>query len=172
MSHPTATWPVSGIVTIDPVGPDEPTVPATPLLTGRSMFGRGLIHPFGRDRKGDFANTDGPALIRSSVTQIIGTKASSEFAPGELAWRGGFGSLAHLLKHAQNNPALRDLANLYVIQALNRWEPRIRIKDVRVESISVAPGEENALRINALYDFLDINTGEVVFQDLETCIQI
>ena len=172
MSHPVATWPVALATTIDPVGPD---VPVAPVQLGstfgvQSMFGNGITHPFRRDKKNDFAHSDGPALVSSAVTQILGTKATTPFSPGEVPWRGGFGSWLHLLLHSQNNPALFELANHYVIQAINRWEPRVRVKEVDVSSLSA--DQQNTVIIGVVYDFIDINTGNVVFQDLETRVQI
>ena len=169
MTHPTTTWPLDATITVDPVGPDEPTAVVEAKFTVQSMFGRGVMRPFRRDKKGDFANGDGPELVKAAVMQILGTKATSQFAAGEVPWRGGFGSLLHLLLHAQNNPALFELANHYVVQALSRWEPRIRVTQVSIESSAT---EENKVFIDCVYDFIDINTGNVVFQDLETRIQI
>ena len=91
MTHPVATWPVVTVEVIDPVGPDEPTALTQSQFTVQSMFGNGIIAPFRRDRKGDFANSNGPELVQSAVQQILGTKATSRFATGEVPWRGAFG---------------------------------------------------------------------------------
>lgn len=49
-----------------------------------SAAGFGLIRPFQRDRKADFAAGSGEALVRSAVGQIPGTMASSDFTQGEV----------------------------------------------------------------------------------------
>jgi hypothetical protein len=93
---------------------------------------RGLLRPFRRDRKADFAAGSGEALIRSAVGQILGTMAASEFTPGELPWRTEFGSGLHLLRHQKNDSILQELARIHVVDALKRWEPRIRVTSVQI----------------------------------------
>lgn len=93
---------------------------------------KGLLRPLRRDRKADFAAGSGEALIRSAVGQILGTMAASEFTPGELPWRTEFGSGLHLLRHRKNDVLLQELARIHVVDALKRWEPRIRITSVQI----------------------------------------
>jgi phage baseplate assembly protein W len=93
---------------------------------------RGVLRPFRRDRKADFAAGSGEPLIRSAVGQILGTMAASEFTPGELPWRTEFGSHLHLLRHQKNEVLLQELARVHVVDALKRWEPRIRVTSVQI----------------------------------------
>jgi phage baseplate assembly protein W len=86
----------------------------------------GLLCPFRRHRKADFAAVGGEALVRSAVGQILGTMADSEFTQGELPWRTEFGSLLHLLRRQENDAVLQELARFHVADSLKRWEPACR----------------------------------------------
>jgi hypothetical protein len=55
--------------------------------TGNEFLGFGLLRPFRRDLKADFASDGGERVIRSAVGQILCTMAGSEFTQGELPWR-------------------------------------------------------------------------------------
>lgn len=87
---------------------------------------RGLLLPFRRDRKNDFANGTGLEKIRSNVRQVLGT------IQGEIPWLPSFGSQLHRLRHQNNSPILENLAFAYVIDALRTWEPRARVRSVSV----------------------------------------
>ena len=91
----------------------------------------GLLRPFRRDQKADFAASGAEQVIRSAVGQILGTVGSSDFTQGELPWRTEFGSLLHLLRHQKNDRVLQELARVYVVDALKRWEPRVVVTAVR-----------------------------------------
>ncbi len=103
------------------------TPPIAPTPENPSFLGNGLLRPFRRDEKQDFANGGGVLLVVSAVGQILGTRAASEANQGELQWRPEFGSLVHLLKHRNNNAILRELARTTSMEALDRWEPRANI---------------------------------------------
>ena len=113
---------------------------------------RGLLRPFRRDRKADFAAGSGEALIRAAVGQILGTMAASEFTPGELPWRTEFGSGLHLLRHQRNDALLQEFARIHVVDALKRWEPRIRVTSVQITR--ERDRGENVLAIRLRYDVL------------------
>jgi hypothetical protein len=53
---------------------------------------RGLLIPFRRDEKRDFANGTGDELQRSKARQEALTDGPSPTTQGELPWRTGFGS--------------------------------------------------------------------------------
>jgi phage baseplate assembly protein W len=99
------------------------------------FIGRGLSIPFRRDRQKDFAAASGEALVRSAVAQVLGTVGASDFTQGELPWRTEFGSLLHLLRHQKNDVALREMAKVYVQDALRRWEPRIMVTRLDAERL-------------------------------------
>lgn len=93
---------------------------------------RGIVTPFRRDLKSDFANDTDAEVIRSNVQQILGTRCRNGNTPGELPWFGEFGSLLHLLRHQNVKPVLKYQARAYVVDALSRWEPRVRVVRVQV----------------------------------------
>ena len=51
------------------------------------FLGNGLLRPFRRDQKADFAAAGGEEVIKSAVGQVLGTMGSSDFTQGEVAWR-------------------------------------------------------------------------------------
>ncbi len=94
------------------------------------ILGSGLLRPFRRDGKGDFAHAEGSALLNASVGQVLSTRASSQKSQGEIPWRPDAGSKLHLLKHSNNTTVTRELARAFVLEAIRRWEPRVRLVDV------------------------------------------
>lgn len=167
MTHPSASWPLASVVaTIDAVGVAEPTAIETELFSAEAQFGRGLIHPFRRDKKGDWANETGPKLVVSSVTQILGTRAESDVSEGEILWRPDLGSKLYLLKHEPNSQITRELARVYVIGSLSRWEQRARVTDVTTTS------EDTSLIVAVRFNFVDLQSGAVIFQGLESSITV
>src|ERR1041384_6618108 len=114
------------------------------------FLGFGLVRPFRRDGRADFLAAGGEAVIRSAVGQILGTGGASEGKPGELPWRTDFGSLLHRLRHQRNDSVLQELARVYVVDALKRWEPRIIVTAVTVQREE--HDGENVLAIQIRYD--------------------
>ncbi len=100
-------------------------------MTAPDMIGFGLLRPFQRGAR-DFVAGGGAEAIKSAVGQILGTLGGSEYTQGEIPWRPELGSLLHLLRHQKNDAALQELARVYVTDALQRWEPRVRVIGVKV----------------------------------------
>ena len=75
-------------------------------------------------------------------------------APGERVILPGFGCRINELLFAAGNAATRSLAELYVRQALDRWEPRIQTLAV---SASIAPDDRQVLLISVDYLVRDKN---------------
>jgi len=96
------------------------------------FLGSGLLRPFVRDGKGDFAASSGRDLIDASIGQVLGTRASSAVAQGELPWQPDAGSKLYLVKHRNNIAVTRETARAFVLEALRRWEPRVEVLDVTV----------------------------------------
>src|SRR4051794_584912 len=96
------------------------------------FLGFGLVRPFRGDGRADFLAAGGESVIRSAVGQILGTVGASDGTPGEIPWRTDFGSLLHRLRHQKNDSVLQELARVYVVDALKRWEPRIIVTAVAV----------------------------------------
>lgn len=168
----TAAWPILA----DPFTADVPVVVVsesgteTPAI--QAFLGSGIIRPFRRDQKVDIANAQGVRLIQSAVGEILGTNAQSEFTQGELPWRPEFGSLLYLLRLKLNSEALTEIARTYVVQALTRWEPRIRVTTVRLSRQETPNGGLEKLVIRVRYDIVDRNTpgNQVLVAGLETSV--
>jgi len=107
---------------------------------------RGLIRPFQRDGRSDFAAATGEQLIRSAIGQILGTVGASDTTPGELPWRTEFGSLLHRLRHQRNDAVLQELARVYAVDALKRWVPR-----VVAHSVNVIVGRDDDANVLAVH---------------------
>ena len=116
-------------------------------LSGGEFLGFGLLRPFRRDLKSDFASASGESLLRSAVGQVLGTMAQSDVTHGELPWRTEFGSRLHLLRHRKNDAVLQELARAYVVEALKRWEPRISVTSVSATKEVLDGANVLALRI-------------------------
>ena len=136
------------------------------------FLGRGLLRPFRRDKKQDFAADAGEAVIRSAIGQILGTMARSDFTQGELPWNTAFGSLLHLLRHQKNDAVLQELARVHVVDALKRWEPRVRVTSVQVTR--ERQDGENVLSIRIRYDVISANVpgNNVILPGLEQTVVV
>jgi hypothetical protein len=104
---------------------------------------RGLLTPFRRDRKRDFASGDGDDLLASKVLQVLATEGATARSSGELPWRTAFGTPLQLLRHQNNDVALTELARVYVRDAFTRWLPEATLVAVAVHR----SGTELALRV-------------------------
>ena len=93
---------------------------------------RGVLAPFRRDQKRDFASGSGADLLRAKVVQVLFTEGSTARTSGELPWRTAFGSGIHLLRHERNDDVLRELALVRVRDGLARWAPGVQVTDLSV----------------------------------------
>ena len=118
--------------------------------TGQGFLGQGWAFPVKLvpDQLGSFLGGD--EKIRQSIWIILST------APGERQMLPEFGCGVHDLVFEPNTAALRGLVQARVRDALTRWEPRIDLLDVRVES--PAPDERNYLVIRVDYRVRANNT--------------
>lgn len=162
-----------------------PTTPETPsiqiednekqALSSLVFLGSGLIRPFRRDEKSDFANASGADLVKSAVGLILGTRATSAQIAGELPWRPEFGSLLPTLRHSNNDDELQQIAQAFVVDALSRWEPRVRVTGFGTfRRSSVAGGVEDTLEVKVEYDIIDRNVpgNNVVLSGQQTTIEL
>lgn len=94
---------------------------------------RGLLAPFRRDRKRDFASDDGDPLLASKVLQVLATEGATARSSGEIPWRTAFGTPLQLLRHQNNDVALSELARIYIRDAFRRWLPEATLISVAVE---------------------------------------
>jgi uncharacterized protein len=96
---------------------------------------RGLLVPFRRDKKSDFASGVGADLLHSDAEQVLGTQ------PGELPWRTEFGTELDRLRHRQNTEIVRELGRVYTRDALRRWLPTAELTEfsIRQSDVSLRP---------------------------------
>ena len=92
----------------------------------------GVLTPFRRDRKRDFASGDGDELLASKVEELLATEGATARSSGELAWRTSFGTPLQLLRHQRNDAILAELARVYVRDALRKWLPEAQIIELKV----------------------------------------
>jgi phage baseplate assembly protein W len=110
------------------------------------QIGRGILCPFRRDGKGDFANSGGLDVLRSDVGELLGVQAATQTEPGELAWDMDRGSNFLPLKHrGLHSTMLEALADQSASSAIIKYEPRARV--IRVQTTT----EEETLRCHVTY---------------------
>lgn len=112
-------------------------------------LGFGMVRPVRRVSTNDFASASGDALIRAAVGQILGT------AIGEVPWRPKFGTRLNKLRHLRNVAALPELAKISIQEALQRWEPRVTIKELTSQRVGV--GTENQVLLSLTYQISNSN---------------
>ncbi len=108
----------------------------------RDFLGTGWKFPIRPNPRGGLSYSSAEQDIQEAIWIILST------APGERQMLPQFGCGIHEFVFAPNSPATRGAIAQQVFEALNRWEPRINVMDVRVESIST---EENTLLIRVDY---------------------
>ena len=101
-------------------------------MNDADILGQGLLAPFRRDRKRDFASGSGGDLLASKVLQALMTNGATPRSSGELPWRTAFGAGLELLRHQRNDAALAELARVHVRDALKRWVPEAELVEVAV----------------------------------------
>lgn len=109
----------------------------------RDIIGRGWPFPIKPNRDGRLTFLGGEEKVRQSIWLILST------APGERQMRPDFGCGVHDLVFQPNTAALRGVVQQQVRQALLRWEQRIDLLDVRVESDPAEPrGNRLLIRVD------------------------
>lgn len=93
----------------------------------QDIFGTGWAFPIGLDGRSGVALTSGLQTIERSIRLILQT------AKGERVMRPEFGSDLNLLVFAESNATTAGSADFYVREALDMWEPRIEVENVRVD---------------------------------------
>jgi len=138
----------------------------------KEFLGFGLTLPFRRDLRSDFAAAAGELLVRSAVGQILGTVGSSDFTQGELPWRTDFGSLLHVLRYQRNDTVLQELARVYVVDALKRWEPRVIVTGVQITREQ--HDGENVLSLRLRYNVISANTpgNNVILSGIDQTVRL
>jgi phage baseplate assembly protein W len=113
------------------------------------ILGKGWPFPLKPKATGRLDYVGGEEKIRQSIWIILST------APSERAMLPEFGCGIHDLAFEANTAALRGLVQEKVRESLTRWEPRINLIDVRVQTPHDA---RNHLLIHIDYRVLSNNT--------------
>ncbi len=113
----------------------------------KAFLGKGVALAFDIDQKGSLKTASGAELIRESLFIILSTKI------GERIERSDFGCRIHELMFAQNDTFTRAEAKIYVEEAIRRWEPRVTIRSIAIET-----GERNELLIDIDYYIIEENS--------------
>jgi len=127
---------------------------ANPMQRTSDFLGQGWAFPVAT-HGGKVGFASGAQDIEQAVLIILQT------APGERVMLPEFGCRINELVFAANNATAVSLAELYVMQALNRWEPRIQT--VKVD-VAISPQQPNCLLIAVDYVVRDHNQpGNLVY---------
>ncbi|HSC70799.1 MAG TPA: GPW/gp25 family protein [Candidatus Methylomirabilis sp.] len=100
---------------------------------GQDFLGVGWKFPVRLSEQGEFTLSRYDEDIRESIWIILST------APGERLMRPDFGCGIHEFVFAPNTTRTAGLVRQKVEEALNRWEPRIEVQEVRVEADPDSP---------------------------------
>ena len=98
------------------------------------FIGRGWNFPPGLNSRGGIALVSDEEKVAQSIAIILNTPI------GQRVMRPTFGSRLHELIFAPANPETFGLAEMYVQDALNFWEPRIQVLDVNAGADEAQPG--------------------------------
>ena len=115
-------------------------------LRNREFLGQGLAFPLQVNPRGSIALAIGERDIEQAIGIIL------ETVPGERVMRPEFGCRVHELIFAPNNASTHGLIIHYVEQALERWEPRIQVREVEVNT---DPTNGTALLVEIKYVIKD-----------------
>ena len=108
----------------------------------REFLGTGWAFPVNPDAHGRLRYESDEELVIQGIEIVLGT------SPGERQMRPEFGCTIYELVGEANTAALRGMVREKVKEALLRWEPRIDVIDVRVDS---PDGQKNRLDIRVDY---------------------
>jgi hypothetical protein len=120
-------------------------------------FGRGIIRPFQRDGKGDFANAKGIDVLKSDIGESLGIIGPTADKPGELPWDGARGSRLNALRHRKvHSEMVRADAEQMTAGVLRRYYSTIRVGPVGVQSNS-----NGTLTVNVTFTPLGYTNGQL-----------
>lgn len=98
-------------------------------------LGNGIVRPFRRTARADFATDSGERLVMSDVGQLFGTRK------GTLPWRHDQGLDLEPLRHKNNTVILQELGRARVDEALRRWAKNVQLRSVVAERVASEPGK-------------------------------
>lgn len=112
-----------------------------------SVLGRGLAFPFGVDARGAVALVGDEADVEQAIGIILST------APGERPMRPEFGCRVHDCVFDTLDARTLGRIDYEVRVALDRWEPRIVVRDVALDVPPDAePGGDGVVHIQVRYE--------------------
>ncbi|HAL18864.1 MAG TPA: baseplate protein [Spirochaetaceae bacterium] len=109
---------------------------------------KGIAFPVASDVYGGIEMADPVRSIEDSVRMILSV------SPGEFFLEPEFGCKVNDMVFLPDSPQTISLAEYYIKQALERWEPRIKLKQVTGE---VDPDHRNTVNISIVYDMVGMN---------------
>src|SRR5262245_59103148 len=121
--------------------------------TSRKFLGTGWQFPIRVNPLGGLSFSSGEQKVQESIWLILST------AQGERQMLSRFGCGIHQYVFAPNNDPTRGSINHYIRDALTRFEPRIDLQDVQVDS---SPDEPNKMLIRVQYRVRSSNTSHNV----------
>ena len=126
------------------------------------FLGKGLKFPFQFYKRSggtriSTATSHDHAHIHESILQILGTR------PGERFMNPEFGSRLKDLVFEQNDAVLKGLVRHHVIDAIRRWEKRVRVTEVSFDE-SPTDTDQNALLVRIAYRVIETQVeGNLVY---------
>lgn len=97
------------------------------------MTTRRSIDPLFRRAVHDVAAVEDDALVRAQVEQVLATECNPDGTGGELPWRTSFGSPLHLLRHRNASDVTRELARVWIRDAITKWVPRAKVTAIEID---------------------------------------
>jgi phage baseplate assembly protein W len=104
------------------------------MAMAQDIIGTGIAFPLTLDVHGGLGVSDGEQSIRDAIAIILGT------SPGERLMRPEFGCRVHELVFESMDALTAGRIEREVRVALDRWEPRIDVLEVRARTSRVADG--------------------------------
>jgi phage baseplate assembly protein W len=120
-------------------------------IRDREYIGQGLAFPLQYDPRGGIALAGGERDIEQAIRIIL------ETVPGERVMRPEFGCRIHDLIFAPYDATTQGLMIRFVEQALERWEPRVAVREVNVSvpASQDGPYQDGAVQIEIRYEIKD-----------------
>lgn len=97
------------------------------------MTTRRSIDPLFHRAAHDVATVEDDALVRAQVEQVLATECNPDGTGGELPWRTSFGAPLDLLRHRNASDATRELARVWIRDAIAKWVPRAKVTAIEID---------------------------------------
>lgn len=125
----------------------------SPLANDPTLYGQGLSFPPRVGPDGGMLWSVGEPNVRECISTILRTH------PGERVELPGYGCGVDRYLYEPNSVATLRLISEDIQQALNRWEPRVRVDQV---SSTVNPDDARAVDVTISYTLVATGTGELL----------